>query len=49
MDLHYLYVVIICLKVEILGNYLRRPHEDYMGASIDIILSLIHNGKCDVD
>ena len=49
MDLHYLYAVIICLKVKILGNFLRKPHEDYIGPCVDIIWSSIHNRKCDVD
>ena len=37
MDLHYLYAAIICLKVEILGNFLREPHEDYTGPCVDVI------------
>ena len=49
VDLHYLYAVIICLKVEVLGNFLRKPQEDYMVSCFDIISSLIYDRKCGVE
>ena len=49
VDLHYLYAVIIRLKVEILGNFLRKPRGDYMVPCFDIISSLIYDRKCGVE
>ena len=49
VDLHYLYAVIIRLKVEILGNFLRKPRGDYMVPCFDIISSLMYNRKCGVE